>query len=79
MEPLDARGDGDDLLDVLAPDQGRDEAGARAREEDPVDARRQAGLGLHAPEEVEHLLGLARVVPLVVAPGDAILRRPGPP
>ena len=46
VEALDAGGDGDDLLDVLAPDQGRDGAGARARDEDPVDAGREAGLGL---------------------------------
>ena len=33
---------------------------------------REAGLGLHALEELEHLLGLAGVVPLVVAPDDAV-------
>src|SRR5262249_55614123 len=43
------------------------EAGARAREEDPI-AGSEIGLGLHAAEELQHLLGLARVVALVVLP-----------
>src|SRR6059036_2586574 len=39
---LDARGHGDDFLDELAADEGRDEPGARAGEEDTVRSRAQA-------------------------------------
>src|SRR5206468_5131529 len=70
MLALDAGGDGHDFLDQLGADQGRDEARARAGEEDAVRAGRQAGLGLHAPEELLDLLGLAGIVPLIVLPAD---------
>src|SRR5262249_15565474 len=73
MQLLDARGDGHDLLDVLAAHHRREEARARAGDEDPVDAGRQAGVGLHPPEELEDLFRLTGVVPLIVAPGDAVL------
>ena len=79
MQPLDAGRDRHHFLDDLAADQRRDEAGARAGEEDAVAAGGQAGLGLHPPEELDDLLGLAGVVPLVVLPGDlAVLDRPPP-
>ena len=70
MLPLDAGGDRDHFLDELGADQRREEAGARAGEEDAVLAGREAGLGLHPIEELDDLLGLAGVVPLIVLPGD---------
>src|SRR3989441_169240 len=69
MLALDARGDGDDLLDELAAHQRSDEPGAGAGEEDAVRADCEAGLGLHALQKLEHFLGLAGVVPLIVLPG----------
>ena len=68
VQTVHGGGDGDHLLDELAAAEGRDEARARAREEDAVAARHHARLGLHALEELVHLLGLARVVALVVLP-----------
>jgi hypothetical protein len=70
MQLLDAGGDRHDLLDELGADQRGQEAGAGAGEEHAVAARREAGLGFHAAEELDDLLGLPRVVPLVVLPGN---------
>src|SRR6185369_7830106 len=70
MQLLDAGGDRHDLLDELAAHLRRDEAGAGAGEEHPVRPGAEAGLGLHALQELDDLLGLLGVVALIVLPGD---------
>ena len=70
MLALDAGGHRHHFLDELGPGQRRQEAASRAGEEDTVLANGHARLGLHPPEELDDLLGLAGVVPLVVLPGD---------
>src|SRR3989442_311329 len=70
MQTLDTRRDRDHLLDELAADQRRDETGAGAGEKDAVAAGREAGFALHAPQELDDLLGLPGVVALVVLPAD---------
>jgi hypothetical protein len=71
VEALHARRHRHHLLDGLGAHQRRDEPGARAGEEDPVAPGREAGLRLHAVEELEDLLGLPRPVALVVLPARA--------
>jgi hypothetical protein len=71
MQFLDRGCDRDDFLHELAADQRRKAPGARAGEVDPVDAGTDAAFGFDAAEELEHHLGLARVVALVVAPQAA--------
>src|SRR5207245_4359233 len=70
MLALHTGGDRHDLLDELGTHLRSDEAGAGTGEEDAILADRQTGFGLHRCEELEHLLGLAGVVPLVVLPAD---------
>jgi hypothetical protein len=71
VQLLHARRDGDDLLDQLAAGERRQEPRARAGEEDAIMPGDDTALALHPLEELEHLLGLAGIVPLVVLPGDA--------
>src|SRR5262249_16502739 len=70
MQSLDARGYRDDLLDQLAAHERGQEPGARAGEEDAIASGRQSGLGFHATEKLDDLLGLASVVALIVLPAD---------
>src|SRR5437899_10226917 len=70
MLALDTGGDGHDLLDELGAHLRRDEARTGPGEEDAILADRKPGLGLHPREELEDLLGLASVVPLVILPAD---------
>src|SRR2546428_9736328 len=74
MLALDTGGDGHDLLDELGAHLRRDEARTGPGEEDAILADRQPGLGLHPREELEDLLGLASVVPLVILPADLAVR-----
>src|SRR6185503_5418584 len=57
------------------PDERAEQARARPGEEDAIAGRHHLGLVLHAPEELEHLLGLARVVALIVLPQDFVSAR----
>src|SRR4029450_4193103 len=67
---LHAGGHRDDLLHHLGAHEGAEEPRAGAGEEDAVAAGHELRLVLHASQELQHLLGLARVMALVVLPQD---------
>src|SRR5262249_29286205 len=64
------RGQAAPFLPHPAAQQRREHARAGAGEEDAVAPRREAALGLHAPEELEHHFRLLGVVALVILPAD---------
>ena len=81
VELLHRQRDGVHLLHELG-DARREAAGARARDEDPEALLRDREVGLDPGEELEALLGLLGVVPLVVLPEDLVgagRRRPPSP
>ncbi len=76
MQLLDGGGDRNHLLHELGADEGPQQPGTGAGEEDPILAGGEAALAFHAREKFEDFLRLARVVALVVPPAHrAILHQ----
>ena len=76
VQLLDRGRDRDHFLDVLAAEQRGGPTRPGAGDEDAIAARRQSVIGLESGQELEHLLGLAGVVALVVRARIWPVRRP---
>src|SRR5258706_5987902 len=70
VQLLDRGRHSDHFLHHLAAEKLLEHAGTGAGEEDAVALRREAALGLHAPEELEHHFRLLGAVALVVLPAN---------
>jgi hypothetical protein len=65
MELFNSGSDGDNFLDDLSADEGRDETSARAGEENAVLLRSETMVGLQACEEIEDFFCLFCVVAFI--------------